>query len=194
MPEVETPDDGALVSRLVARETAALGEAYDRYGRAVYAVALRVLRQPGEAEEVVQDTFKALWQHATALQEREGNVLGWLVTTARRAAIDLWRKRQRRIPSAVNLSAEAVDAASATAAVEDHAGLALERGERAERVRAALAVLPAEQAEILRLAFFSGWSHQEIADRLELPLGTVKSRVRYGLQKLQSSLEGAGHE
>src|SRR5690606_20065566 len=103
MSTAQSPDSQALIQRIVEGETAALAEIYDQYGTTVHAVALRVLHEPGEAEEVVQDTFKALWLHAASLAAREFSIAAWLITAARRRAIDMLRRRRRRIPNATDL-------------------------------------------------------------------------------------------
>jgi len=193
MPPV--PDNTAtLLARLSRREPTAMAEAYDQFGHTIYAVAVRVVRRQEEAEEVVQDTFKALWLHAAELAARDSKLVAWLVTAARRRAIDLLRKRRRRIPTAVDLSEEQALRAETTGEDGATAGDIAEQQERAERVREALATLPADQAEAVRLAFYSGLTHQEVADQLQVPLGTVKSRLRYALTKLQGLMEGLSDE
>ena len=183
--------DLALVSRLAEGDPASLAAAYDRFGRTVYSVAWRVLGQASEAEEVVQDAFKALWDNATDLKNRRVTVVAWLITTARRRAIDGLRKRQRRIPAAASL-AETDAPPDVVAPIDDAtADRLLVKRERADQVRAAMRELPDEQSRIVRLAFFSGLTHHEISEQLQLPLGTVKSRLRYGLRKLQCIMEGS---
>ncbi|WED63949.1 sigma-70 family RNA polymerase sigma factor [Synoicihabitans lomoniglobus] len=194
MSTAQSPDSPTLVQRIVQGESAALEEVYDKFGTTVHAVALRVLHEPGEAEEVVQDTFKSLWSHAASLAEREFNLAAWLITAARRRAIDVLRRRRRRIPNATDLGeADAARVENFTGSFPT-AGEAMEQRESAARVREAMSILPAEQAEVVRLSFFSGLTHLEIAEKLNQPLGTVKSRLRYALTKLQSKMGGLAHD
>lgn len=183
-----------LLGRIARGDSTALALAYDQFGRAAYAVALRLLASPDEAEEAVQDAFKALWTHAGELVHRDSNLMAWLVTATRRRAIDSLRKRRRRIPGAAQLNEAQADRVGSVPGEGPTAGDELEQREQAERVRKALGSLPVEQAEVVRLAFFSGQTHQEIAERLVLPLGTVKSRLRYALVKLQGMMGDVAHE
>ena len=183
-----------LVDRIAARDSAALAEAYDHCGRTVHAVALRITREPNDAEEVTQDVFQSLWSHAATLQGRDANVLAWLVVAARRRAIDLLRKRNRRPTAATNISEGESMMIDRLCDDADESGDRLVADEQAEAVKEALAELPEEQTRVVRLAFFDGFSHGEIAENLSLPLGTVKSRLRYALSKLRGRLEGLRHE
>ncbi len=188
-PVPDADNASALMVRLAAGEAVALGEAYDRYAAVVHAVALRVTGEAGDAEEVTQDTFRALWSHAGTLAGREVNLTAWLVTAARRRAIDVLRKRRRRIQPASTLSEPEADGLAQVRDDAAHAGEALVGTERAEIVKRALAELPQDQKRVVRLAFFSGLSHSEIAAKLTVPLGTVKSRLRYALEKMQTRLQ-----
>jgi RNA polymerase sigma-70 factor (ECF subfamily) len=167
-----------------AGDDAALGTLYDRYGRLAFGVAYRVLEERGAAEDAVQDAFLAVWQRATSYHQERGSVRGWLLTIARNAAIDRRRGRHAWALSdtplddvAFRLTTEAEDPfATAVAAVD------------AEQVRQALAALPSEQRQVIELAYDGGLTHHEIADRVGIPLGTVKGRVRLGLQRLRQLL------
>lgn len=194
MPFRAADDTSEWLPRLQRGDADALAEVYDALGSTVYAVAVRVLGQRDEAEEVVQDTFRTLWTHARTLGERPVNLRAWLVTAARRRAIDGLRKRQRRILPATALAETERDPTAAVVAEDAGAGEALETQETIGRVRSALADLPSEQTEVVQLAFFSGLTHQEIAERLALPLGTIKSRLRYALSKLRGKLGGGHHD
>ena len=177
-----------VLSRLARRDAAALEQAYDEFGRTVYAVAYRVVGQAADAEEAVQDAFRALWSNAVSLHSRKANPLPWLITTARRAAIDILRKRKSRIPSAATISEDEMEITNRVSVDEPTAGEALQQKEVAQKVAAAVRDLPDEQQQIVQLVFYSGLTHQEVSDKLGLPLGTVKSRLRYGLQKLQMKI------
>jgi len=176
--------DEALLERIAAGDAGALGELYDAYGRTVFAVVYRMLADPEAAEEVAQDVFHAVWRRAGGYQRDRGAVRTWLLAIARNAAIDWRRTRGKRVEREVELDAAAE--MRADAGVEDSVLLSL----RAERVREAVRILPAEQRDVLALAFWGGLTQTEIAERTGTPLGTVKSRVRLGMEKLRQYLAG----
>ena len=186
VPDVVTRDKGgddeALVARIAARDAAALGLLYDRYGRVMFGVLYRLLGSPEPAEEVAQDAFHAVWRRAATYDPDRGSVRTWLLTIARNAAIDWRRTKGKRIEreAAIDEAAELVEEQR----VDDRVIASL----RAERVRAAVESLPDEQRVVLSLAYWSGLSQAEIAERTGAPLGTVKSRVRLGMLKLRESL------
>ena len=181
-------EDEALLARIAAEDAAALGELYDRYGRVVFGVLYRLLGVPEPAEEVAQDAFHAVWRRAATYRRDRGSVRTWLLAIARNAAIDWRRTKGKRIEreAAIDEAAELVEETR----VDDRVIASL----RAERVRAAVAALPEEQRVVLSLAFWSGFSQSEIAERTGTPLGTVKSRVRLAMMKLRErlQLEGEG--
>ncbi len=176
--------DEALLERIAAGDAGALGELYDAYGRTVFAVVYGMLADPEAAEEVAQDVFHAVWRRAGGYQRDRGAVRTWLLAIARNAAIDWRRTRGKRVEREVELDAAAE--MRADAGVEDSVLLSL----RAERVREAVRILPAEQRDVLALAFWGGLTQTEIAERTGTPLGTVKSRVRLGMEKLRQYLAG----
>ena len=151
-------------------------ELYDRYGRIVYAVAYRVAGDAQLAEECTQDVFVRVWRRAGDFDPARAKVSTWLFAIARNRAIELWRSSARRTARDVEREREAgaPDPAELTA-----------RADEALRVADAMAALPAEQHEALQLAYFEDLSQAEIADRLGLPLGTVKSRIRLALERLR---------
>lgn len=174
--------DRALMVRVVARDTEALGELYDQYGRTVFRFILRLLGAPEPAEELTQDVFDAVWRRASSYHADRGSVRPWVFAIARNRAID-WRRtkgkplgREAALKDAFGLAAEHH--------VEDRVIASLQ----AERVRAAVSELPEEQRLVMSLAFWSGLSQSEIAERTGAPLGTVKSRVRLAMQRLRGSL------
>ena len=175
-------DDGALVARIARGDPTALGTLYDRHGRTVFGALYRMLGAPEPAEEVAQDTFHAVWRRAGTYRADRGSVRTWLLAIARNAAIDWRRTKGRRTDreAIIDEAAELVEEIR----VDDRVIASL----RAERVRAAVASLPAEQRIVLSLAFWSGLSQSEIATRTRTPLGTVKSRVRLGMSKLRDQL------
>ena len=176
-------EDAALLARIASGDADALGELYDRYGRVVFGVLYRLLGIPEAAEEVTQDAFHAIWRRASTYRADRGAVRTWMLAIARNAAIDWRRTKGKRFEreAAIDEAAELVEEIR----VDDRviAGL------RAERVRAAVAALPLEQRTVLSLAFWSGLSQTEIAERTGTPLGTVKSRVRLGMIKLRDRLQ-----
>ena len=183
--ESQAEDHSSL--RLVADlDSGALGALYDRHGRAVYSLALRILGNESDAEEVTQDVFAQAWRRAAQYDASRGTVAAWLLVMARTRAIDRFRARRVRPEGRVHdddgltlqqLPATAPDVASELLAVE-----------RGQRVRQALEALPFLQRVAIELAYFEGLSQREIAERLEQPLGTVKTRMRLGLLKLRDAL------
>lgn len=176
-------DDRAALERMACGDHAALAELYDRQGRLVYSLALRIVRDAGDAEDVTQEVFAQAWHQAGRFQASRGTVAAWLVMLTRTRAIDLWRKRRVR----PQLLDEAAPDRSDQAPLQD---LRLVTDEQASSIQRALHRLPALQRTAIELAFFDGLTHTEIAAELELPLGTVKTRVRQGLLKLRDHLMG----
>jgi RNA polymerase sigma-70 factor (ECF subfamily) len=164
----------------------ALAELYDRHSRLVYSLALRIIRDQGEAEDIVQEVFSQAWRQAARYEARRGNVVAWLLNLTRSRAIDRLRGRQSR-PEAASEGLLAIDIPDLAMPVDDQ--LSLEG--RASRVRSAMKELSVLQRVAIELAFYEGLTHAEIAERLELPLGTVKTRIRQGLLKLKDRLAGA---
>jgi RNA polymerase sigma-70 factor (ECF subfamily) len=173
--------DREIVARLVAGDERALRHLFDRYGGIVYAFAYRIVRDHHLAEECTQDVFLAVWRRAADFDERRGRLSTWILAIARNRAIEQARRRAVR---KADPNAEIEVPGSA----EDPAEAVL-RAHTANVLAAAIASLPGGQHEALRLAFFDGLSHSEIAVRLGLPLGTVKGRVRLGLERLASSVD-----
>jgi len=175
----------------------ALGELYDRHGATAYAVAHAIVGERADAEEVVADAFGQMWRSAARFDPARGSVGAWLATITRTRALDLLRARGRRtraIERAASLSDEGVAAPLARPeASPDHAP---ELDEARRLVQQSLLELPLPQRRVIELAYFGGLSHSEIAAQLQEPLGTIKTRMRTGLEKLRVSLgpllEGKG--
>ena len=164
----------------VARgDEAALAELYDRFGRIAFALAARVLRDRALAEDAVQDAFLGAWRTAAAFDPARGTVSTWLMTLVHRRAVDLVRREDRRKTEPLD---EAPVASGET--TDERAAVREER----RRVQAALVQLPLDQREALELAYYGGLTQSELAERLGVPLGTVKSRMFAGLAKLRDLL------
>ena len=165
-----------------------MSDLYDRYGAVVYTVAYRVVGQRADAEEVVVETFAQAWREAGRFETARGSVAAWLTMIARSRALDLVRARGRRDKLAARAAVSGPDEWPAAA---ENAASPAERTEEDERrrvVRLAIESLSPPQRQAIELAFFEGLSQSEIAARLNQPLGTVKTRVRLGMQKLRESL------
>jgi RNA polymerase sigma-70 factor (ECF subfamily) len=177
----------AIVERMAAGDGEALRELYDIHARAVYSLALRILRVQSDAEDVVQEVFVQAWRQASRYDATRGTVAGWLLMQARSRSIDRLRARQAR--------PERSDDERSTDPPDSSVGADIQivRGEQARRVRQALEELPRLQRTALELAYYEGLTHVEIAEQLEQPLGTVKTRIRQGLLKLRQAL-GTGEE
>ena len=176
------PSDEELMRRIARRDDAALAQLHDRYRALAFSVALRVVNDPARAEDVVQDAFLAVWRRAGSYAPDRGSVKTWLSSIVRNRAIDVVRAtRERPVADEDGMLLALEDTAPA---VHDQVVAVLD----SEVTRHALGQLPNEQRQAIALAYFVGLSHSEIADRTGLPLGTVKSRVRLGLQRMRLSL------
>jgi RNA polymerase sigma-70 factor, ECF subfamily len=178
--------DGSALDRMARGDHDALAELYDRHGRVVYSLALRIVRDQRDAEEVVQDVFAQAWRQSGRYAAGRGSVIAWLMTLTRSRAIDRLRGRRAR-PDATGDSTAVLEISDAAASADEQLDWAAQAG----RVRAALEALPLLQRVAIELAFYEGLTHTEIATRLEEPLGTVKTRIRQGLLKLRDQLSGA---
>jgi RNA polymerase sigma-70 factor, ECF subfamily len=177
------PDLLELIARVQRGDQAAFAELYDAISPVVFGAVTRVLRDPAMSEEVAQEVFVELWTTASRFDRSRAGVTTWAVTIARRRAIDRVRKEQSQRNRISELAQRRPDVEALT---DDTVVSSIE----AERVSRALSELPTDQREIIELAFIEGLSHSAIAERLGLPLGTVKGRVRGGLQRLSGRLGG----
>ena len=181
-----------LIRRVASGDEASLGLLYDRFGRAVYSLCLRIVHDAGTAEEVTQEVFVRLWRSAASFDAERGKLSTWLLRIAHNLALNEVRRRQSRPVVAQDVEWEV---ASATLADPDDGAdpaVAAWRDERASVIRRALAELPNPQRKAIELAFFGGLSQAEVAAALGDPLGTVKSRIRIGMQRLRELLVAAG--
>lgn len=170
-------DDRMLIERLGKRDEDALVALHDRYARPVFNIALYVLQNRALAEEVTQDVFFLLWQHPNKWDPGKGQLGSWLVSVTRYRAIDRLRQEKSRnhtVPESLEDLADRVGAKGTVSAPEDSA-LLLSLVKR----------LPKDQRDVLLLSYFRGMTHTEIAERLQVPEGTIKSRLRLGLDKLR---------
>ena len=179
--------DEALVALVARGDDAALAELYDRVGRIAYGLAFRVLRDDRLAEDAVQEAFLCVWRTAAGFRAERAKASTWILTLVHRRAVDLVRREERR--RADPLDDETRDAATSESA-EDAAWLGFER----ERVQGALRQLPDGQREAIELAYYGGYSQSELAQRLGMPLGTIKSRMFAGLARLRELLDEGAEE
>lgn len=179
--------DPDLVAQLAAGSQDALAELYDRYGGLAYSVALRVLGDRGRAEDAVQEVFLKIWNRASSFDASRGSLRTWLLASVRNRSIDYLRGRGAHERQELELQPAFAEAAQRSDPWRE-VSLSLERS----AVREAMSNLPAEQRQAVELAYFAGYSHQEIADMTRVPLSTVKGRMRLALEKLSSYLQGKG--
>jgi RNA polymerase sigma-70 factor, ECF subfamily len=172
--------DSSLIQQVVNQNRAALSALYDRYARVVYSVAYRSLNSVEESEEVVMDVFAKIWTTAASYDSTKARVDTWIFMMTRSRVLDRLRSKQRR--GKVTTAITVFDTPTTT----NDTSLDLEVAERRQVVLTALASLPAEQRQVLELAYYQGWSQREIAEHTGTALGTVKTRIRLGLEKLRS--------
>jgi RNA polymerase sigma factor (sigma-70 family) len=181
--------DSQLVELVAQRDAGALEALYDRYGRAAYSLARRILTEETLAQDVVQEVFLSLWRDARRFDPGRGTVATYLLSMTHHRAVDVVRReenlrRWRTSDEGLELEADP------KARVEDE----VEASERRAEVRSALAELPAAQREALLLAYFGGYTQREVAVLVGVPLGTVKTRMAAGMRKMKEALQDAGRE
>jgi RNA polymerase sigma-70 factor, ECF subfamily len=180
--------DRDLLVRAADGDQQAIAALYDRYGGVLYAVAYRVARQRADAEDAVVEAFTQAWRDASRFEASRGSVAGWLTMIARSRALDIVRARTRRDRITTSASSREPDGQLAMGSLPADPADSYDTSERKRQVQAALETLSPPQRQAIELAFFEGLSQSEIAQRLEEPLGTIKTRVRLGMQKLRESL------
>jgi RNA polymerase sigma-70 factor (ECF subfamily) len=175
--------DQAALARMARGDQSALAELYDRNARLVFSLALRILQNRADAEDVVQEVFQQVWTQAGRYDTGRGAVAAWMLTMARSRAIDRLRSRNSRpeSPSEARIVEQLPDAAA-------RQDLQLLSAEQVKSLQGALNQLPAAQRMAVELAYYEGLTHAEIAERLSEPLGTVKTRIRQAVIKLRESL------
>jgi RNA polymerase sigma-70 factor (ECF subfamily) len=178
MPPPSELDDASLLALVQRGDEAAMASLFDRYSKVVYSVALRVLRDPASAEDVLQEIFMQIWRSPDSFVATRGSLGGWLAVVSRNRSIDALRRKRPMdsvediaLASPYNLSEEA------------------ERNSMMEKAREIIVTLPAEQRKTLEMAFFDGLTHSEIAEMTGDPLGTVKTRIRSALLSLRKAFQ-----
>ena len=178
-----TDTEVALAGRLRHRDPDAVAELYDLYGRVAYSVILRIVRQPETAQDLTQEVFLRAWTRIAQFDPEKGSLYTWLLTIARRLGIDYMRSVEARVNQATSTLDH--DRASSTDVEREVAG-----EDEARRVRAAMQKLEPQKRHLLELAYFEGLSQSEMAERTNLPLGTVKTWVRAALRELRAYVGG----
>ena len=171
----DAADDMRLVARVRAGDQQALSELYDRYSKLVYSVALRILQDTGAAEDLLQDVFLQLWRKPDVFDSSRGSLAAWLAVIARHRAIDRLRKRRPETDIEDCVITSATDLGNET-----------ERSLVIEKVRVVMKEMSPDQRTAMEMAFFQGLTHTEIAEKTGEPLGTIKTRIRSGLQMLRA--------
>jgi RNA polymerase sigma factor (sigma-70 family) len=179
--------DEALVALVARGDENALGELYDRIGRIAFGLAARILRDEQLAEDAVQEGFLAVWRSAAGFRADRAKASTWILTLVHRRAVDLVRREERRRAEPLGDDAASIASSEPT---DEAAWLRFER----ERVQAALGQLPDVQREAIELAYYGGFSQSELAERLGVPLGTIKSRMFAGLARLRELLDESPQE
>lgn len=172
--------DWSLLARVVQQDESALATLYDRYSRLVYAEAVRILRDKGAAEEILQDIFHQVWRTAEKFDRERGSLPGWLMVATRNRAISRLRRRAGRTEEEWSENSATLPFNLETAASQN---------QMLGRVKSAMSALPQGQREAIELAFFEGMTHSEISSKTGEPLGTVKTRIRSALEILRKAMQ-----
>jgi RNA polymerase sigma-70 factor (ECF subfamily) len=193
---VKSPDieaDLILLQRIVARDERAVTELYDRHSRLVFSLLRRILRSESDAEDVLQETFVRVWSRAESYDPSLGSPTTWLTRIARNRAVDRLRVRRTRadVDGPVPDTPESGKIRMPVGHVSDRPDARTEDFAVTNALRGAVARLPEAQRVLIEAAYFEGYTHQELAVRFGLPLGTVKTRIRTGLTALRGHLEQA---
>ncbi|HEV2696060.1 MAG TPA: sigma-70 family RNA polymerase sigma factor [Verrucomicrobiae bacterium] len=178
--------DVELLRRVATGDRAAFAEFYDLHSTLMFSVACKILNDPNEAQDVLQETFMQIWEKAARFDPKLGKASSWAATLTRNKAIDRIRASVRRTRLADEAGVESAIAAEST----DTANESVHGHEKARLIQSAITGLPAEQRKAIELAYFSGLTQDEISKQLHEPLGTIKARIRRGLLKLRDQLEG----
>lgn len=186
MSDPNLEPDPSLLARIATGDQAALGDLYDRYVRILLGLAYRILGSSEEAEEVVADVFCQVWRKAGSYDPDRGRVDTWLFLLTRSRSLDRWRSLRRK----AQILTASHQLAKLHCPSDPDRDLLIQ--EQQAEVHQVLQQIPTEQRQVIELAYFSGWTQEQIAAHLQLPLGTVKSRLRLGLAKLRQAFKGQG--
>jgi len=178
--------DEELMPRIGEKDPDAFEVFYDRHGGVAFSLAYRIVGERGAAEDVVQEAFISIWRSGARYDRARGSVRSWMLGIVRNRAIDFLRSKAGRAPK-LDFDDDAVLEHRPSAELTDAEAL---RRETTHELRGALGELPGEQSKVIELAYFGGFSHSEIAKMLDVPLGTVKGRMRLGLEKIRGELAG----
>jgi RNA polymerase sigma-70 factor (ECF subfamily) len=192
LPEPGAPSDFELMERIQQEDPDALSQLYDRYNGIIKALVLRVIHNEAEADDLLQEIFMEIWNQAKNFSSGKGKPLGWMVTLARRRAIDGLRKKQAYSRAEERLQSETEQQPDAW--VHNSTELEISRGDTRVLIRKVIDSLPEPQQQAVELAFFHGMSQREIAAKTNTPLGTVKTRLELGLKKIYDGLKELEHE
>ena len=185
----QNPSDEELISAICHGAEWALETLYERYHRYAYALAYRILQESTGAEDIVQEVFLSIWRKAASYQKHHGSVFSWLQAIVHHRAIDRVRSAAHRDHQWTALQVEGEqDPPADQCEVWEQAW----HHEQGELIRKVLEQLPSEQRQVIELAYFGGYTHAEIAEKVNIPLGTVKGRMRLGLQKMKHLLREYG--
>jgi len=189
--DYESLDDHQIMQRVSQADKDALEALYTRYRTQVYSLAMFMLKQPALAEEATQDIFLNVWLKASSFNAERGQPKAWIMSVAHHKVVDVIRSRRRTIVNTDPADYETLDLLPADgASTEQQVEQTLER----ERIMRALKTVPESQREVIMLAYFEGYTQSEMAEKLDQPLGTIKTRVRLAMQKLRTALENDGDE
>ena len=183
---VRNEDDVRLLVRIKEGDQAAFAQLYDRYAPLLYSMVLRIVRETTEAEDVLQEIFLTIWNKASSFDEAKGSVYTWIVTIARRKAIDRLRSKEI-VNRGERLHDDAVTGIPDAAYMTNPLNAAI-GNEYEALMRTALATLSDEQRTVIEMSYYEGYTQEQISQRLHVPLGTVKTRMRQGLIKLREYL------
>lgn len=185
-PDTGSITDIDLLNAVAKKDRSALSTFYDRHSAGLYGLALKILRDEALAQDVLQDLFLFLWESADRFTERRGSPVGWMMISCRNRCIDKLRQKERRQKRSVNLDETTLQSIEMN---ESESPLEFVHQKEVQKVvTRALEGLPEEQRVPIEMAYFKGMSQSEIAKDLNLPLGTVKTRIRLGMQKLKDSI------
>ncbi len=184
--ESDRQRDVELLARIAQGDEQAFAQFYRRSADGLYGLALKMMNDPGEAEDVLQDGFSYMWRKAATYDPARSSPFTWAVMIVRNKAIDRLRTRQRQARIVEKATVNFLHFTDS----DDASSREPERREDCAQVRAALAEIPGDQKQVVEMAFFGGLTHEQIAQQLDAPLGTIKARIRRGLMRMRDCLKG----